>query len=132
MKLDKEFVSLDRDIVVSFSYCTPSGSSYQVRTQLDPFEELEQKLCSVKDSYDIICLGDLNSRPGLKQDYLPAEDNMCIPEFGRLCGTDTTAARPRANMDCNTNSYGDKLIDLCKSIPLRICNGRKLGDISGS
>ena len=89
-------------------------------------------MCSVKDTYDIISLGDLNSRPGLKQDYLSAEDNSCIPEFSRLCGTDTTAARPRATMDCNTNSYGDKLIDLCKSIPLRICNGRKLGDISGS
>ena len=31
-----------------------------------------------------------------------------------------------------TNMYGDRLIALCKSIPLRICNGRKLGDILGS
>ena len=30
-----------------------------------------------------------------------------------------------------TNSFGDKLLSLCKSVPLRICNGRKIGDILG-
>ena len=110
----------------------PTGSSYQVRTQFDPFEDLEQKLSTIRDDCDIITIGDLNARPGTKADYIPAEDNTSVPVFGRLCGTDTQAARPRGNLDCNTNSYGDKLIDLCKSVPLRICNGRKLGDIIGS
>jgi exonuclease III len=132
IKLDKDFFSLDRDIVVCFVYCVPTGSSYQVRTQFDPFEDLEQKLSTIRDDCDIITIGDLNARPGTKADYIPAEDNTSVPVFGRLCGTDTQAARPRGNLDCNTNSYGDKLIDLCKSVPLRICNGRKLGDIIGS
>ena len=35
-------------------------------------------------------------------------------------------------MDIVTNKYGDNLLSLCKSVPLRICNGRKLGDILGS
>ena len=35
-------------------------------------------------------------------------------------------------MDKSTNSYGEKLISLCKTVPLFICNGRKLGDILGS
>ena len=30
------------------------------------------------------------------------------------------------------NKYGDNLLSLCKAAPLRICNGRKLGDILGS
>ena len=132
IKLDKDFFGLDRDIVVCFAYCVPTGSSYQIRTQFDPFEDLEQKLGSVKDNCDIITMGDLNARPGTKADYIPAEDNTSVPVLGRLCGTDTQAARPRSNMDCNTNSYGDKLIELCKSVPLRICNGRKIGDILGS
>ena len=34
-------------------------------------------------------------------------------------------------MDPATNKYGDNLLDLCKAVPLRICNGRKLGDILG-
>ena len=132
VKLDKSFFSLSRDIVISYTYCVPKGSSYQIRTQFDPFEDLENKLCNIKDTCDIISLGDFNARLGLKADYIPDEDNTSIPVFGQLCGTDTQAARPRASLDRITNSYGDRLIDMCKSIPLRICNGRKLGDFLGS
>ena len=35
-------------------------------------------------------------------------------------------------MDKGTNKYGQNLLELCKTVPLRICNGRKLGDILGS
>ena len=31
-----------------------------------------------------------------------------------------------------SNKYGDNLLQLCKAVPLRICNGRKLGDILGN
>ena len=34
-------------------------------------------------------------------------------------------------MDEGTNAYGDALVSLCKNVPLRICNGRKLGDTQG-
>ena len=39
--------------------------------------------------------------------------------------------RCRNNMDQGFNSYGPKLIDLCKAVPLRILNGRVLGDLFG-
>ena len=42
------------------------------------------------------------------------------------------ATFPRGNLDTVTNSYGDSLISLCKNVPLRICNSRKLGDTQGS
>ena len=44
---------------------------------------------------------------------------------------DTVAASPRGNMDKGTNSYGDRLLELCQSVPLRICNGRIFGDTVG-
>ena len=75
---------------------------------------------------------DFNARAGLKPDYIPGEDNTDIPVMRDLCNTDTVATWPRGNMDTNTNTYGDKLLGLCKSVPLRICNCRKLGDILGS
>ena len=34
-------------------------------------------------------------------------------------------------MDQGFNSYGPKFIDLCKTVPLRILNGRVLGDLFG-
>ena len=132
IKLSKDFFSFDRDVVVSFCYCVPSGSSYQTRTQFDPFEDFEQKLCNASDDCDLVALGDFNARTALKPDYIESDDNSDIPVMDELFAADSIAAYPRGNLDSGTNSYGDKLIDLCQSVPLRICNGRKLGDVVGS
>jgi len=132
IKLSKEYFSFDRDIVVSFCYCVPSGSSYQTRTQFEPFEDFEQKLSNVSNDCDVVCLGDFNARTALKPDYLVSEDNSEIPILDGLFPADSVAAYPRGNLDTGTNTYGDKLLDLCQSVPLRICNGRKLGDVVGS
>ena len=132
IKLSKDFFSFERDIVVSFCYCVPSGSSYQTRTQFDPFEDIEQKLSNVSNEYDLVCLGDYNARTALKPDYIESDDNSDIPIMEELFAADSVAAYPRGNLDQGTNSYGDRLLDLCHSVPLRICNGRKLGDVVGS
>ena len=68
----------------------------------------------------------------MKPDYLVSEDNSEIPILDGLFPADSVAAYPRGNLDTGTNTYGDKLLDLCQSVPLRICNGRKLGDVVGS
>ena len=44
IKLDRFSFSLDRDLVISFSYCSPANSSYTQRTQVDSFDSLEEKL----------------------------------------------------------------------------------------
>ena len=114
-----------------FSYCVPNGSSYQTRTQFDPFDDLEEKLSHIKDSYDLICFGDYNARTAVKPDYIVNDDNSDIPVMGSHFVPDTVAASPRGNMDKGTNSYGDRLLELCQSVPLRICNGCTFGDTVG-
>ena len=64
VKLDRNIFSFDRDVVVSFSYCSPANSSFTQRMQVDSYEDLEQKLSSVGQDIDLICLGDFNSRTG--------------------------------------------------------------------
>ena len=49
----------------------------------------------------------------------------------KMYEVDTVETRCRNNMDQGFNSYGPKLIDLCKAVPLRILNGRVLGDLFG-
>ena len=132
IKLDKDFFCLDRDIVMSFSYCVPANSSYQTRTQFDPFEDLESKISNNSNNCDLICFGDFNARTASKPDYLVGDDNSDIPVMGELFTADTVATFPRGNLDKTTNSYGNRLLDLCQSVPLRICNGRVLGDVLGS
>ena len=132
IKLSKTYFSLNRDILVSFTYCVPTGSSYQTRTQFDPFDDFEEKLSSVAQSGDLICFGDYNARTGYKPDYIVSEDNSNIPVMGELLPTDTVATFLRGNCDSHTNTYGDRLLELCQAVPLRICNGRVLGDVQGS
>ena len=79
IKLSKEYFSFDRDILVSFCYCVPAGSSYQTRTQYDPYEDFEQKLSNVSNDCDIVSLGDFNARTALKSDYIVSDNNLGIP-----------------------------------------------------
>ena len=132
IKLKQSFFGLSRDVVVCFSYCVPENSSFQVREQLDVYGDLELKLSSVGPNVDKLCFGDYNARTGQKLDYLESEDNTDIPIPLDIYETDIIRELPRQNIDIGTNKYGDNLLSLCKSVPLRICNGRKLGDIFGS
>ena len=132
IRLKQNFFGLNRDVVLCFSYCVPQYSSYQVREQLDIFGDLELKLSSLGADVDKLCFGDFNARTGVKLDYIPSEDNTDIPIPTDIYEIDALSELPRLNMDSMTNKYGDILLSLCKTVPLRICNGRKLGDILGS
>ena len=131
LKLNKDFFKLSKDTYLLFVYCSPANSSFCTRTQLDPFSDLEQKLANLDPQCERIVLGDLNARTGLKLDYIEDEDSsdLTLPHD---YVTDTVATFPRGNRDMVTNTYGDSLISLCRGAPLRICNGRKLGDTHGN
>ena len=124
LKLNSVFFNLEEDIYLVFTYCSPANSSYTLRNELDFFSEIEQKLNSLGQNAQILLLGDLNARTGSKLDYISDEENknLSLPDD---YVTDTTATYPRGNRDPECNKYGDSLISLCKTVPLRICNGRK-------
>ena len=132
IKLSKTFFGLERDVAITFSYCVPEYSSFQLREQLDVFGDLEYKLSCVGAECDKLCFGDYNARTHNKPDYILSEDNTDIPVPCEIYEPDTVATVPRSNLDTVTNKYGYTLLRLCKAVPLRICNGRKLGDILGS
>ena len=131
LKLDKTFFRLNNTTYLIFAYCSPANSSFTLRTDLEPFSELEQKLSNLEPESEKIILGDLNARTGTKLDFLENEDNTFFELPGDYV-TDTVATYQRGNMDRGTNTYGDLLISLCRNAPLRILNGRKLGDTQGS
>ena len=130
--MNSTFFGLRKDVVVCFSYCVPANSSYQVREQLDVYGDLELKLSNIGQDANKLCFGDFNARTGKKLDYLLSEDNTDIPVPPDIYEVDSDILLPRHNVDTKTNKYGDSLLSLCKSASLRICNGRKLGDILGS
>ena len=132
LQLKKDFFNLGKNLNISFTYCSPQNSSYLQRTQIDPFEEFQQKISLCDPDSDLICFGDFNSRTGPGLDYIENENNANIPIPEDIYEADAESWSPRGNMDGETNKYGECLLSLCRSVPLRICNGRKLGDIQGS
>ena len=88
LKLNKDHFNFSKDIVISFTYCSPQNSSFLARTQLDPFEDFEQKLNSIDNDTDILVLGDLNAWTGVLPDYIEHEDNDDIPIPQELYETD--------------------------------------------
>ena len=63
-----------------------------------------------------------------KQHYIENEDSsdLTLPPDYQV---DTMAMYPKGILDNMINKYREALVLLCKNAPLRICNGRKLGDI---
>ena len=119
------------DIFVLFSYCVPANSIYTTRTQFEPCPDLEQKIANLGPGSNLICFVDYNARTDQKPDYIENEDN-CDPTLPPDYQADTVATYPRGNLDNVINKYREALLSLCKNAALRICNGRKLGDIQGS
>ena len=80
----------------------------------------------------MVCLGDFNSRTAKRPDFYVDDDNTDIPVVDRMFTPDTVATFPRGNRDLLVNSYGIRLLEICQYLPLKILNGRKLGDVLGT
>jgi hypothetical protein len=81
-------------------------------------------------------LGDFNAHTGTKSDFTRFNDYVCssVPLENVIntvslesLGIDTTSY----NLDLSVNNYGNRLLQLCKSLELLIANGR-LGKDQGT
>ena len=85
----------------------------------DIFEDLSEKLAKYAPMGNLILMGNLNSRTQELLDYIPKESFDYIPLDEDLYNIDSVGTHPRNNMDPGLNSYGPKLLELCKTVPLR-------------
>ena len=122
VKLKKEYFDMYEDIFVCFSYLCPANSTVLNREFMpdDIFDDLRSKIAKYNAMGQVILIGDMNARTYGLCDYFPED----IP--------DNEPEPKRNNMDYKSNSYGRKFVDLCREVPLRILNGRFLGDFLGS
>ena len=102
LKLDKFLFNLDNDIHLFFIYFSPQYSSYSIRTEMDLFTELEQKIASLGPQSDFLLLGDFNARTGSKLDYIVCENNseLTLPDNYIA---DPVAIHGRGNKDTISN-----------------------------
>lgn len=135
LKLKQQFFGTASDIYLCFAYCVPKASSVLANNSCMPqdvYEDLLDKLNQCGSDSKVILMGDMNARTQNMADFIANEDNEHVPvPPPQMYETDTVETKVRNNMDQGFNSYGPKFIDLCKTVPLRILNGRVLGDLFG-
>ena len=125
VQLKKEYFNFRCDVYLCFAYLVPSSSKVLGRGYMpdDIFDDLSSKLAKYSDRGDLILLDDLNARTQNLQDFISDSD---ADESG-------ISNSLRNSVDqALPNSYGRKLIDICHETPLRILNGRFLGDFMGN
>lgn len=120
LKFDKNYFKIAEDIYVAVTYVAPENSPVHNLYEPDIFSIIQDDITFFQTKGDVFLLGDLNSRTSIKADYI---------EYDRVIDTqdsefDVDTPLPRSSMDRGTNRFGDLLLDLCKSVNLRIVNGR--------
>ena len=123
---------MENDIYVCFAYCVPISSAVLQRDHMpdDLFEDLNSKLARYEQRGDLILMGDLNSRTANLEDFFENDSNEYMPVTNIYLDTEYTFVRN--SLDEKVNGYGRKFLDMCRSLPLRILNGRKVGDLLGN
>ena len=136
LKIDKFVLGTSDDLYICATYIPPSESTYWSRHDYDPFDTLEQDVLNYNSKGGVFLVGDFNARTGTKHDFSPdflvgeeIEDTVRQSDNILL---DNTERKYRNNNDNKINSYGNKLLTICRVLNLRILNGRTLGDSGGA
>lgn len=124
LKLDRCFLKLSSDVYLCCTYIAPENSPVHALYDFDIFQKLEGEIRFYKTKGDVYLLGDTNARTGSKDDFI-LNDGL-ITDNGALS---IVTLLPRVSSDTGTNRFGEYLIELCKSLKIRIVNGRVWDDV---
>ena len=120
IKLNCEFFKSETDIFIGGAYIWPEDSPAYNVVDIDFFDILENDVNDFSQLGTVYIAGDFNSRVGCKNDYISHD---CINIFDDAHYMPDNHLR-RVSQDTKCNSFGSRLIDLCKYSGLRIVNGR--------
>ena len=121
-----------KDFLLGIVYISPIDSTYSKNVLVNQFrtwEILTEELAKFKSYYNVGLIGDFNARTGTHHDIVVNDDD----HFVHLPADYLTDSEliSRQNCDCVVNTFGRKLLELCRMAGLRIVNGRKFGDSIG-
>jgi exonuclease III len=130
VKFNKQIFNLDNDLYMCAVYIPPLSSLNTNQTSVinEIWEELEQAISNYSKKGYIMILGDLNSRTGTSNEYV--EYNKNLDAWYDLQNNYENITN-RNSKDSVVNSFGRKLLEICRHNDLLILNGRVLGDLHG-
>ena len=136
LKLDKEFFSLERDLIFVAVYLSPEASAVFNTYEKAGFEHIAEKINQIVEEYDnidIMLARDFSARTGELDDFIMTDSTEFVPELRDNPSYDTDDFNiPKENVDKEINNYGRDLIRFCQSYGMHIVNGHVTGDERGN
>ena len=127
LKIGNNIMNLNSDIFIGYLYARDKNSRIYRSEDIDYFELLEADIAKYQNLGKVFVCGDINARTGCEPDYILFDHYI---EAGLNINIESTDIPPRKNKDHVIDSYGKRLIELCKTTNLLIANGR-LGSDKG-
>jgi exonuclease III len=114
-----------KKMYIAICYFSPINSTFYKKNNLDkncPYNNLEQDIYNLENEGNILLLGDFNARIATKQATLLSDDSNHNPLW---LDEDLVLSNSykRSSEDLIENLFGTKLVKLCNSQDLIICNG---------
>lgn len=134
VKISSELCKTDQDVLIGITYIPPENSVYKTT---NVYDEIEGEILRFSSTHKYILLsGDFNSRTGIDEDFSTilsnSHDHSDIVDVNYAdCLYKFNMSRTRCSNDARKNTYGNALLDLCRSHDLFILNGRVEGDKCG-
>ena len=129
-----ELFNLEYDVFCLFTYVPHENNVFYNTYDVEMFNLIEQDVAQYSTQGSVMAMGDWNSRVGLNLDFIENDDiNNDVRNIlnGVFDYDNDSIMHARNSEDTCTNSFGRKLIRLCKATGLRLCNGRISGDEHG-
>jgi len=132
LKMDKQYFTLEKDIVLVFTYLLPDGLFVYRNNEQSGIELSQEELVAVigNNDMDILICGDMNARCGYLLDYLEDEDKYIKINNMSMNEPDNVHVERRSK-DKVVSNYGKQLESLCTNFNVHILNGRKCVDEQG-
>ena len=121
-----------KDLLLGVVYISPINSTYSKNILVNQFrtwEILMEELATFKSKYRVGLVGDFNARTGNLTDLIVDDDSKYVDLPDDYKPDDDIMSR--SNCDTVINTFGKRLVELCRMSGIRIVNGRKFGDSSG-
>ncbi|VDI04207.1 Hypothetical predicted protein [Mytilus galloprovincialis] len=135
VKVDKTlFFDKSNDVYICFVYVPHENNIFYDKYDVDIYDCLTEDIASYSSLGPVAAIGDWNSRIGIKPDFIQNDElNITVKNtIDNFISYDSDdEEQVRFSEDKTVNNFGGKLLRLCQSTGLRVCNGRSISDKIG-
>ena len=127
LKFDKSFMLNTTDLYMCAIYIPPDRNVFYRKYICDVFEILQEQIEYFSSLGTVSVLGDIDGRVGIEKDFIVSDtfDKELLDDIDFLEYEKDELLVNRLTEDLKSpNSFGCRILELCKSSGLRICNGR--------